>query len=357
MNFPLQKYKRGEEYCTFFDIQNVFQNSYISERLGEFATRLVGDLSYAKAEKWLNNQISDKLITGASIRNIVVEKANEISTKQYNEVTENQAIPIPKLAKTVNIYSKRKGEILLFEDGILTKGQKYFRDSKNRPAESKEGHKKRPTTDVALCPNLDGSHTYVIGGIGEHSIPLSQAIRHHMAIEFQNSKSALKLVTITDGASQITTHYKEAFGVNPIRILDWYHLKKKVNELCIQICYSKKLRQIAVKAILGHLWLGNQKEAIEYLNTEVEVRNEFKFNELVNYLTKHKEALIDYKTRKELGKTIGSGCIETGVKQIVAVRQKARGMAWTPKGSSALAILKTHELNGDWDKLWSFNLN
>ena len=148
-----------------------------------------------------------------------------------------------------------------------------------------------------------------------------------------------------------------AFSKEPIRILDWYHLKKKVNELCIMICFGNQKKKKAVEDILRFLWKGDKENAILYLQTKVEVRNKAKHEELIKYLTKHDKAIIDYERRKNTCKIIGSGSIETSVKQVVAVRQKKQGMSWTPLGSSALAILTVAKLNNQWDQIWAFNYN
>jgi hypothetical protein len=67
--------------------------------------------------------------------------------------------------------------------------------------------------------------------------------------------------------------------------------------------------------------------------------------ELVGYLQKHAEEIIDYQRRQQAGKWIGSGAGEKAVDQVVGMRQKDRGMSWTKAGSRALALLKVAELN------------
>ena len=79
----------------------------------------------------------------------------------------------------------------------------------------------------------------------------------------------------------------------------------------------------------------------------------FAFEKLQNYLTKHSTEIIDYEKRKKTGLTIGSGQIESNVKQTVATRQKARGMSWSDQGCKALAILKTQFLNDNWGEIWN----
>ena len=37
---------------------------------------------------------------------------------------------------------------------------------------------------------------------------------------------------------------------------------------------------------------------------------------------------------------------------VIGVRQKHKGMSWSPTGSKALGILKVVELNQQWEQLW-----
>jgi len=69
-------------------------------------------------------------------------------------------------------------------------------------------------------------------------------------------------------------------------------------------------------------------------------------------LEKHRREIIDYERRQQAGKSIGSGRMEKAVDQVIGSRQKKKGMSWSQKGSKALAILKTVELNHQWEKLW-----
>lgn len=74
---------------------------------------------------------------------------------------------------------------------------------------------------------------------------------------------------------------------------------------------------------------------------------------MLNYLSKHRSEIVNYDKRKNNGKVIGSGKIETTVNQVVGIRQKKKGSSWSPKGSRALAIIKTFELNDEFDQFWS----
>jgi hypothetical protein len=60
---------------------------------------------------------------------------------------------------------------------------------------------------------------------------------------------------------------------------------------------------------------------VTYLE-DLKPRNVKKHKEIIEYLLTHKAEIIDYKKRKKVKKTIGSGRAEKGVDLAVAQRQK-----------------------------------
>jgi Uncharacterised protein family (UPF0236) len=162
---------------------------------------------------------------------------------------------------------------------------------------------------------------------------------------------SLDLVVISDGAQAIRCRWLALCGAVTI-ILDWYHLRKKVRELMSMIARTKPEKTTHIQQILYQLWRGNTQEAIQYLKTKVEVRNEAKHQDLIAYLEKHQAEIIDYGRRQKVKQPIGSGRGEKGVDQVIGHRQKKKGMSWSPTGSRALGILKAVELNDQWATLW-----
>ncbi|MBV8885401.1 MAG: hypothetical protein JO235_15600 [Chroococcidiopsidaceae cyanobacterium CP_BM_RX_35] len=104
--------------------------------------------------------------------------------------------------------------------------------------------------------------------------------------------------------------------------------------------------------MIPQLWLGLVDNALEYLRTQVTVRNQEKWSELVGYLEKHQVEIVNYNRRRRAGKTIGSGRMEKGVDLTVGRRQKKKAMSWRPLGSRALSLLRIVELNRQWQQLW-----
>lgn len=71
---------------------------------------------------------------------------------------------------------------------------------------------------------------------------------------------------------------------------------------------------------------------------------------LIQIAQEHGKSL-DYRHRQQAEKTIGSGRVKKGVDIVAGRCQKNKGMSGSEKGSRALAILKTVELNGRWQQL------
>ena len=159
-------------------------------------------------------------------------------------------------------------------------------------------------------------------------------------------------VAITDGAQVIRQHLYAVFGVMLVVILDWYHLGKKVRDLMSMIARNKEEKTIHLKFMFYHLWRGEVSTVLEYLATKVQSKNEEKHLELIGYLNKHRDEIIDYRRRKKAGKMIGSGYIEKGCDQVVGHCQKKKGMGWRETGSRGLDILKVAELNHQWERFW-----
>jgi hypothetical protein len=110
------------------------------------------------------------------------------------------------------------------------------------------------------------------------------------------------------------------------------------------ICFGKIQKQEYLSTLMPLLWEGKVAEVITNLK-EIKARNATKHKELIDYLSKYQNEIINYKRRKEIGKTIGSGRAEKGVDLVVAQRQKNKPIAWSIDGCHALSTLKAHIIN------------
>jgi Uncharacterised protein family (UPF0236) len=260
------------------------------------------------------------------------EEVSKSTIKQYD----NMQLSIPFAEPNVAIYDSQNKEILLFDDAIGVKRQKEKR------VKSYKKVLKTVQTDVIEIQKPTGGFEYITAGCGVKYWDIETALLCWMCYHYGQQK--LPIVAITDGARAIRNRIKSVFGGQVTIILDWYHLNKKMRELLSMISWNKEQKQEHLKYMMPLLWEGKTDSCLNYLKT-INPRNQVKFDELIEYLTKHKEEIINYKKRKEADKSIGSGRAEKGVDLVVAQRQKNRPIAWSEDGSHALAVLRADDYN------------
>ena len=364
-HFKVQRFKikDSDEDVTYFDLTNQFQDGYISDRLKEFSSYYSNRLSYEEVEELIQRTTGEKQLSDQKIRGIVVDKASELSNEiatKANNILKDESVKMPDVNNNVDIYNSEEKEIIFFDDGIQVKGQKETRQSKKEastiePLEQCDRKKIRINSNVIMLEKKEGGFEYITGVIdeeGEELLPLEEVAKSKIIEEHGEKKGPLNFVAITDGAKDIRLRLLAIFGIVITIILDWYHLAKKVRELMSMIAMNKEEKTIHVKYLLYYLWRGMTDEALRYLKSEVKAKNEKKLNELLTYIEKHSEEIIDYGKRKESGKTIGSGRVEKGCDQVIGNRQKKKGMSWGKQGSRSLGILKVMELNKKWNEIW-----
>jgi len=341
----------------YFELTGQFADGYLTASLQEWSAYYSNRMSYEEVMWLLERLNGERLLSDQRIEQLVIEKAVEISA-QWVSVEEVSAEALPAINPEVAIYEAEEPEIRLFEDGIGVKGQKSTRQHSGKPAAdlgSAGASTSRVISDVALLECRDGHHQYLCEGIdaqGQCCVSLEQRVRQAVQAEYGDQPDRLNVVAISDGASHIRQSVQEIFGQMPTVILDWYHLRKKTRELMSMIAMNKTDKERHLPHILSQLWSGAVDSVLDYLRTQVQVRNAAKHEEFIGYLEKHRHEIIDYEKRQNTGKPVGSGRMEKGVDQVIGHRQKKKGMAWSAKGSKALAILKVVELNGLWQQLW-----
>ncbi|RMF29397.1 MAG: hypothetical protein D6752_06080, partial [Candidatus Nitrosothermus koennekii] len=327
--FKLQRFQIEEgdkkRETTYFELTNQFQEGYISDRLKEFSSYYSNRLSYKEVEELIQRLTGNRQLSDQKIRGIVVDKAEELSKEIAKEVKKSIDKPMPLLNSKVDIYDPAEEEILILDDGIQVKGQKEKRHS------SPVSKKLRINSNIIMLQKKGGGFEYTTGVIdkeGEELVPLEEVVKSKFIEEYGEEKKALNVVAITDGAKDIRVRLLAIFGIGITIILDWYHLVKKLKEHMSMISRNKQEKLKHLKYLLHHLWSGMSEEALRYLKTEVKTKNDKKLEELIRYIEKHREEIIDYGRRREAGKSIGSGRVEKGCDQVIGNRQKKKGMSW-----------------------------
>ncbi len=114
---------------------------YTSGGLQELYAYYINRLSYCEVENLVVRITGEKQLSDQGIWAGVSEKAGEISQKIVNQVQPTlEQLKDQKLMVNpqIDLYNAQQKEILLFEDGILVKGQKSERESRTELQNSKK---------------------------------------------------------------------------------------------------------------------------------------------------------------------------------------------------------------------------
>ena len=292
--------------------------------------------------------------TGMVCENVILSK--DITTPRLSgkSTNENQAVQeaideinqfgeeeIPFRAEELDIEKYPADCVYISIDDIGVKRQKDTRV----PGSIRESR----YVENTVAHIQHAGRSYVITAIGMRNV-----FKSVLAFLLMNNLLTNELVFFTDGARNIKNNLEEVFSFHPyIAILDWYHLKKKCQELLSMAMCGKEKRNAVLKELLSVLWIGNVDEALAYLKTlpPSAVRDQKRLDELASYLERKRKNITCYAVREKIELRNSSNPVEKANDILVAQRQKHNGMAWSPNGSGALAAIQMLYQNHEAD-LW-----
>lgn len=147
---------------------------------------------------------------------------------------------------------------------------------------------------------------------------------------------ATPLTCLGDGHDGIWNLFEEiARASQRQEILDWFHLKENLHKLG-----GSQQRLATVEALL---WKGNVDAAIQ----EFKDWQHERVDTFIAYLNKHRHRLVNYSYFQAEGISIGSGTIESTVKQIGA-RIKLSGAQWKAENVPQVLLHRCAYLNGQF---------
>ncbi|MBF0234840.1 MAG: hypothetical protein HQK65_17650 [Desulfamplus sp.] len=345
------KDKNGFETESYFKRAGHSLHHQCTTGLDELACRYARDTTYTTSVDIVKDVSGQQQLSDQTIHKMVADRAQQVSEAwaSHARLVLETGI-MPAVNPTVDLYDPEIKEVCLEIDAILVKEQKPCRD--RIPKEQKHF----VSTNLAILERQNGKYAYLIGGMDEkveNQVGVCEMLKSSLIEEYGTSTQPLNIVAINDGARDIRTLLLSVFGILVTVILDWYHLKKKVNEYMSMFGLPLPEKKAKIKEILHCLWRGKVNEAMGIIEEHElpEIRMKWKEG-LLGYLEKHRVEIINYEKRKRLGKFIGSGRVESGVNQVVGERQKHNGMSWSASGSKALGILKAVQLNDQWNELF-----
>ena len=166
----------------------------------------------------------------------------------------------------------------------------------------------------------------------------------------QNAHQALELIFLGDGARWIWDLVTHHFP-NAVQIVDWFHACEYLAPVAKVAFASPQQRSDWIEQVKTHLWQGELDAVIaccaQYVNPQ---REKDPAQQAVTYFTNNRQRM-DYPTYRAQGYQIGSGTIESAVKQIVTQRMKVSGARWDLQSARFVAKARAALLSGQWTQL------
>ena len=302
-------------------------------------------LPFCQVQHLIYEHCGVRLLSEDSLWRACQSEALKLDEQLEKNIDQSHALPEPSYQAALEIYNPEVAESVVFTDAIGVKAQKSTRQKVGETKVAKV--EKRHDTDVMILPRPDGGEHFVCEGMTSKWSMVESArafLKQNWSRDSNGGNTLAPLVALTDGAKIIRADLLALFGENIRVILDWYHLKTRVYQQLSMVAHGKVEREGWQSHLLPLLWRGQVKEALEFL-AKLKARNASALSDLVGYLEKHRDEIINYELRQQAGKPIGSGRMEKGVDQVIGRRQKGKGMSWTKAGTRALALLTCAELN------------
>ena len=229
------------------------------------------------------------------------------------------------------------------------------RQTETRPREAEEPQPKRVENTVIHVeisnetsdPNVASNSSYIL-----NSLSVTGTFKVLLGFLCFNGLLGKTLVFFADGARNLNTVIAAMFSFANIKIiLDWYHLKKKMEETLSTICNNRVYRNEILQKIMPVLWKGDVDGAIgilKSLNMDM-VKNASSLEYLTGYLERVRTTIPNYMLRAELGLRNSSNRGEKANDLVVSNRQKHNGMSWSDNGSGTLASVSAALYNDELD--------
>jgi len=147
-----------------------------------------------------------------------------------------------------------------------------------------------------------------------------------------NRYEPVKLLMTGDGHAGVWNVFEQVDCQHKLPILDWYHL--------IENLYKQPLEKEELKLIKTNLWKGKKEEVLSHFPPG---------NNYRNYLEKHFHRIVNYEYYQKEGLTIGSGAVESSIKQINA-RMNLAGARWKRSNVPKMLKLRCAFLNLQYTK-------
>lgn len=190
---------------------------------------------------------------------------------------------------------------------------------------------------VERAHGVNMAYVAVLGSVERFAPALwALAVHHDVPTARESSVSA-------DGADWIWNLVADLFP-DSVQIVDWYHALQHLNDAAHALFPDDdtKARRWC-DASTDDLFRGNVCKIIRFLQQR-------RLDDHAHYFQVHQRRMC-YAEFQEQGYPIGSGTVESGVKQF-KVRLTGPGMRWSRPGAERMLVIRAAVLQGAFDDLW-----
>ena len=162
-----------------------------------------------------------------------------------------------------------------------------------------------------------------------------------------------KVTALCDGADNCWSIIDalEPMASSIDRILDWFHLSMKIQNISLSQPLKKKLVRIK-----WHLWRGRSDRAIKRLEELTLLSPESsieKLTKLKAYISNNASKIINYRARHKSGLPFTSNLAESTVESLINKRCKGQQhMRWSREGLDPILQIRAAIASDDWQKNW-----
>ena len=342
-----------------------------SSRFKELLYEFTSEVSFRKSEHYLNRiRQQEEGVKTTTLRNMVERDGNELrehvegmlrqvltengfsddGTKGEHELVpevDRRTVDEPAFLEAVQkLEIKHPVSISDFENpeqsvDIAIDDVGVKRQSSSRPSEAEEkekGGKKRKYAYQTVVHVSQSGKSFIFNAANQ----TKAAIQLLGLLLYNGLLWGRQLVFYVDGEASLYTIMSKYFGFLPMKfILDWYHVKKKVEQRLSSGMTGYRVRNPFMEKLLPFIWSGDIDGAIALLKAlpEKQIKNIEHISKLIDYLDRNRGCIPCYAVRAELGLCNSSNKGEKANDIAVSKRQKHNGMSWSKEGSLGLASI------------------
>jgi len=285
-------------------------------------------------------RIGEHLIAGSSIWR-QTQKHGERIQQWIEQQNEQVSVERTVLPDAHHDHHQRKG--ISLDGGMMNIRGEGWRELKVGAVFDVESRLERhpQTQELEAMPHgVNVSYTAVLGSKDVFTPALwALAVEHQLP-------TARDCAVVADGAVWIW-NVAEDVCPNGRQIVDWYHAVEHLSEAAHALYPDDKeihKRKRWLKTHKDHLYMGRIHKIIAALHRRER-------SDLALYFERHQRRM-QYLEFREEGFPIGSGTVESGVKQFKQ-RLSGAGMRWQIDSAQRMIVLRAASLGQNFDELWA----